>query len=207
MLERYERFFIQAQRKSGYRKHVKIVRSELVPEFLATVAADPEIAPIERLFICLLTGSGARISEMLKVKKQVCQPKHFTIRVLKKDQVQVRKEAERRKAGLPVKPWNPVTRLAKVPDVALEAFQEHLTHRRPHENLFQWSRFQALRIVKRLFGEDCDNHSFRHTWMSYLMYLKKTELQIADLVKVDRKTVASYSHITDMAAALEDLGV
>lgn len=203
----YSRFFILVDRKTGYRKKAKIVRSELLPEFLATVAADPDIHPEHRLLICMLAGSGARISEMLKVKKQVCQPKHFTIRVLKKDMVQNRLDAEARKAGKTPKPWNPVTRLAKVPDVASTLYSEHLTHRRPHENLFRWSRFQALRIVKKLFGDECENHSFRHGWISYLGYLKKTGLEVGDLVKIDTKTVAAYAHITDMEAALDSLGV
>lgn len=203
----YSRFFILADRKTGYRKPVKIVRSELIPEFLATVAQDTDLDVDTRLLVCLLAGSGARISEMLDVKKKVCQSKHFTIRVLKKDQVQVRKDAEARAQGKVPKPWNPVTRLAKVPDVATDLYRELLTHRRPHEKLFRHTRFQTLRLIKKLFGEDCENHSFRHGWASYLMSLNKTAPQIADLMKVDPKTVAAYSHITDYEAALDTLGI
>jgi integrase len=206
-MSKYDKFFARVDRKSGYRKPVKVVRSALVPEFLRAIQADPDLSDDERLLVGLLAGSGARISEVLAVKRQVCEPAHFTLRVLKKDQAQLKLAAAQKAAGKPVKAWHPVTRLCKVPDAILAAYLARLARRKPQEFLLRMNRFQALRILKRLFGADMECHSFRHGYVSFLIHSKRTDGEIADLVKIDHKTVKSYAHVTDMVQALASLGL
>jgi len=193
-----------------------IVDPERILDFLASVAVDPEMTAVERALLCLIIGSGGRISEILALKKNSFTHHdgdlYFVLRVLKKDHVQARKQKELLKAGKKAPEWTPVEREAKVPDVARALIAELLLKRRPHERLFRLNRFQALRIVKRLFGDDVENHSFRHSYVSWLgteldSKPKHEQQEIAELMKMSVENVPRYFHIANVKRALKKLGM
>src|SRR5271166_206721 len=152
-MTRYDDFFMLADRNikrrvidptkrpGTKRPKVKVINPERLAEFLQTVAADEKIQWETRLLVCLIAGSGGRISEVLNLRKRDIEGRFFTLLVLKKDRETARKQAEARKAGKPYKEYEPIARRCKAPDASVELLDRRLERVRPHERLFRLSRF------------------------------------------------------------------
>lgn len=209
MENRYSKYLTTVQKKTGYRSEVLVVKSESIKEFISDVIKDPDLDIQLKLLVCMGIGSGGRITELLKIKKeQVTEGKYFKLSVLKKDRAQVRKEKEALARGEKPKPWNPVHRVASVPKEAQALFKEFLLKRKPHEYLFKGiSRHNAYYAMKKHFGEGFECHSLRRSYISYLLSLGKTTPQIAEIVKLDERTVQNYTHITNFEEELDAIGL
>ena len=203
----YSGYFIQVQRISGARRNVKILRSDKILDFISEVSRDAGMDKSIRLITVLAAGTGARISEILDIRKRdVRADGFFKLRVLKKDRSQIRKDAKLRKEGKIPPPWYPVWRTCKIPGGISADIFEIMKHRRPVEKLFKINRHQALYGIKQVFGDDTECHGFRHSFLSWMMTLGMPEQKVADLVKLETDTVQTYSHLTDVEKVWGDIG-
>lgn len=210
---RKRRVVVAGTKPGKMRPKVQIVRPERLIEFIERVGTDPEIDPLSRALTCMIAWGGGRISEILNLRKKDCRVDPdgslwVTIRVLKKDRETARKNAERRKQGLPELVWYPIERECKVPRQVQAVVEGVIARlRAPHERLFRISRFQALRVMKRLFGPGMETHSFRHGYVSFLGDVQEQERhEIMDLMKITESTVATYFHIADKKARVKGFG-
>jgi len=224
---KYADFFIEVPRLNGSRKPAQVLKSDRYLEFMEIFAQDKTVPAYDRVWMLLMMGSGARITEIHKIKKQDIDLKRgkFHLIVLKKNHSKLNRYAQNicplcashfKKGKRKRKPPHirHVPRRATIPKAILnnpellQCLETLLTHRRPHEFVFRDSdRHAALYRVKKIFGGDMENHSFRHGYIAYLMHVRKTGNQIADIVKIDLKTVQAYAHVTNIDSELASTGI
>lgn len=155
---------------------VQILKKDSLPEFIMRVQADKDISLEEKSLIIVLANTGCRISEAVEsLHKRDFSGEYLTLTVLKK-----RKESSRQ---------------AKI-HFGYETVAELLTHRKPQEFLFQnIDRHQALRLMKRVFGEQMSNHAFRHSLISTLALKNWSVLRISKAMNINVNTVSLYANL------------
>lgn len=159
-------------------KSVQIIDPTKYKEYLKSLSNNPE-----DLCIFVMAAAGLRVSEALSLhKKDITLDQSnlsIKVKVLKKRGV-------------------PTFRDVTIPLDLCENLVALLKHRKPQEFLFKSSDGSILnrqQIYRYCSARGVDCHSYRHSYISLLLYKGLTTLQIAVSLKIQESVVVRYSHL------------
>jgi integrase len=196
MTTKYDNYFFEGRRAtSEVGKKVKVVKDELLDNFLKEVVSDKDIDVIFRLLFGTLYSGGCRVSEALNIKKEDIRKdgNYYVAKV---------KVLKKKTEGFEL------TRDIVFHPTLNGLLEEILSKRKPNEYVFKYytritgqkrlksiriTRNYSYRILKRHFG--LDNHSLRHSNISLLMSKGLTDIQIAKQLELSIKMVSNYAHV------------
>jgi integrase len=180
---KYQAFFrIETRRSTSTNRHVAIVVSEKFSAFLLELKNDSEIPQEFKVLTAILLSGGLRISEALMLQRSDFETGedgrlYFVSRVLKK--------RDRK-----------VERTNVIHQDIQSVCAEYLMSLRGFEHLFSFSRKAALHQLKKYLGEATDLHGLRHSFISYLVFLKELNLEeVSRFVEVSPSTAMRYAHL------------
>jgi len=185
----YSQFFIQTQRFGG--GDISIIDPRQFTSFLKAVAEDQDLCDELKIFLFVSLSGALRVTECLELQACSFQKKAngnyaVTSKVLKK-----REKATRSITLHPVcNDYIDTILLNK------RHFEHVLSERIPGVGLRRFTRHDIRYRLDKAFGVDhlCP-HSLRHSLISYLVHVGKTELYIATLLKLSANVVKRYSHL------------
>ncbi len=196
VVTRYREFLINVQRNSAQHSLITIIDSPKLSQFVKFVCADSQIDVPTRILTAIIAGAGLRISEVLELTVDDLNYKgtYYEFRPLVLKQV-------------PVGKGNRLYRTCQTPDCLTPLLTEYLKSLKPGARLFPFTRQATWHKFRNAFGGSMCNHSFRHSYISYLHHKGEDVLSIQDIMKVSQHVVPAYAHITDISKKLRNIKV
>lgn len=183
----YKNYLFTSTKSSG-NTLIKVIKPEMLKEFVKAVSVDESLGEEIALAIALSVSGGLRVSECLSIRRRDCEKVNGVWRI--------RINVLKKRTDL-------VTRDFTLIQEVNWLLEKIMAKKRYNEYLLKGqTRFSLHHTLTRKL--ELTPHSLRHSCVSFMMFKGLTDIQIASILKMSVNNVRNYIH-SDGAGAFQRL--